>query len=144
MAEVKNLVTMPKILHKRFADYSLKEINEIKVQKCLKCEHFRGSCKNTKNSRGEPSYLNNATCEYLADVGEPRYCRPEICPYSQIGGGIQLNELTHEKFVNYEGYCKDCKYKDNLETDEPCDECLANPVNFESVKPIKFEKKENK
>lgn len=52
-----------------------------------------------------------------------------------------------DKFVRYDIYCKKCKYKD-LKADEdgimpePCDECLLNPVNEDSQKPIKFTKED--
>lgn len=36
-------------------------------------------------------------------------------------------------------YCKSCKHKDKLEHEEPCAECLDNPVNLHSQKPIKYE-----
>ena len=48
------------------------------------------------------------------------------------------------KEVYFDQYCRECKHwKENDEgTDEPCNECLDNPINLESHKPIKFEKKE--
>ena len=36
-------------------------------------------------------------------------------------------------------YCKTCKYKNYSETDSPCAECLAEPVNLYSHKPVKWE-----
>lgn len=45
------------------------------------------------------------------------------------------------KEVYFDQYCKNCKHKDKLETDDPCDECLAEPVNLYSHKPIKWEAK---
>lgn len=49
-----------------------------------------------------------------------------------------MNEETHEKLVNF-AYCRICTYHDLTEKDEPCSTCIANPVNFESAKPIKYE-----
>lgn len=46
------------------------------------------------------------------------------------------------KFVDFEKYCKDCKFKDKSENEEPCNECLGVPARQYSHKPIKF--KENK
>ena len=139
-------VNKPQILHKRFEDYTKEELLAIKREKCLNCNHF--AKKGTGNEedfekQNNYAYLNVCTCNYLIDMGSPRICRPELCPYSNVGGGIKLNESTHEKFVNFEYYCNICKYKDTPEFDEPCHECLANPVNYESMKPIKWEKKEN-
>ena len=45
------------------------------------------------------------------------------------------------KEVYFDQYCKTCKYKDTKETEDPCDECLNEPVNLYSHKPTKW--KEN-
>ena len=45
------------------------------------------------------------------------------------------------KFVEYEVYCPKCKYSELKDSDDPCNECLTEPINFASVKPIKFEEK---
>lgn len=45
------------------------------------------------------------------------------------------------KEVYFDQYCKTCKYKDAKETEDPCDECLNEPVNLYSHKPTKW--KEN-
>lgn len=50
-----------------------------------------------------------------------------------------MDQNTHEKMVDFGKYCPTCKHSDKKESDEPCDTCLANPVNFESVKPCKYE-----
>lgn len=41
--------------------------------------------------------------------------------------------------VLYGRYCKSCKYKDKLQHEEPCNECLDTPVNLYSQKPVKYE-----
>lgn len=46
------------------------------------------------------------------------------------------------KEVYFGEYCKNCKYWEKLETDDPCDECLENPVNLYSHKPVCWEEKE--
>ena len=49
--------------------------------------------------------------------------------------------MNDYKIVNFNEYCYKCKYYD-LDTDEePCDECLDNPANIDSHKPVKFEEK---
>lgn len=48
------------------------------------------------------------------------------------------------KEVYYSEYCKDCKHKDLEEYKDPCHECLSNPINLYSNKPVKFEEKEKK
>ncbi len=45
------------------------------------------------------------------------------------------------KEVYFDQYCKNCKYKDLKESDDPCDECLNEPVNLYSHKPVKWEEK---
>lgn len=47
-------------------------------------------------------------------------------------------DISERKFVEFEKYCKDCKFKDLEETEEPCCDCLAEPVNLYSHKPVKW------
>lgn len=47
-------------------------------------------------------------------------------------------ECNPEKEVYFDQYCSKCVFKNTLEKDDPCDECLATPVNTYSHKPIKF------
>lgn len=44
-----------------------------------------------------------------------------------------------EKFVEFDQYCKRCKHEQLPESEDPCFECLANPVNVYSHKPVNFE-----
>lgn len=44
---------------------------------------------------------------------------------------------NHEHIVNF-AYCKFCEHKNNPEKDEPCADCLENPVNVESHRPVHF------
>ena len=46
------------------------------------------------------------------------------------------------KEVFFDQYCNKCKHKEVDGTDEPCNECLDNPTNVYSHKPVKFEEKE--
>ena len=45
------------------------------------------------------------------------------------------------KEVYFDQYCKKCLYKDEDETNDACDECLANPSNINSHKPVNFKEK---
>lgn len=45
------------------------------------------------------------------------------------------------KEVYFDQYCKTCKHKDLKEEEDPCDECLENPVNTYSHKPVNWEEK---
>lgn len=46
------------------------------------------------------------------------------------------------KEVYFHEYCKKCKHEDVKDTKDPCNECLDNPTNLYSHKPVKFEEKE--
>lgn len=46
------------------------------------------------------------------------------------------------KIVYFGEYCPKCKYYLRSERDEPCNECLSNPTNTWSHKPVKFKEKE--
>ena len=52
-----------------------------------------------------------------------------------------MNE-NGEKFVNFRIYCPKCKHYEVAQDEEPCNECLTNPVNVNSIKPVKYEEKE--
>lgn len=45
------------------------------------------------------------------------------------------------KEVYFNQYCKTCKHAKKKEHEEPCEECLDNPINQYSHKPINWEKK---
>lgn len=47
--------------------------------------------------------------------------------------------LDKNNEVFFEEYCKTCKYKNYSETDSPCAECIAEPVNLYSHKPVKWD-----
>lgn len=48
------------------------------------------------------------------------------------------------KLVHFHDYCVKCKYYDRKEEEDPCFECLENPVNLYSHKPLKFEEAEKR
>lgn len=49
------------------------------------------------------------------------------------------------KEVYFDEYCKTCKHEKAQETEgSPCDECLDNPINLYSHKPVKWVEKEKK
>lgn len=43
------------------------------------------------------------------------------------------------KEVYFKDYCDKCKHKELKEDEDPCYDCLAEPVNVNSHKPINFE-----
>lgn len=46
-----------------------------------------------------------------------------------------MNEI---KEVYYKDYCKKCKYVKLKEHEDPCNDCLGQPYNYNSHKPIHF------
>lgn len=51
--------------------------------------------------------------------------------------------INENKEVYFHMYCEKCKHEKVKDIDEPCNECLDNPTNLYSHKPVKFEEKEN-
>lgn len=43
------------------------------------------------------------------------------------------------KEVYFDKYCKTCKHEKKDEYEEPCDDCLEEPVNLYSHKPVRWE-----
>ena len=48
------------------------------------------------------------------------------------------------KEVKFDEYCDHCMYSDLPEDSDVCNECLTNPVNLYSHKPVKYEEGEKK
>lgn len=46
------------------------------------------------------------------------------------------------KEVYYDQYCHNCTYFSKPEDEDPCNECLYEPVNVYSHKPVKYAEKE--
>lgn len=44
------------------------------------------------------------------------------------------------KEVYFDQYCKTCQHKDKKESADPCCECLYEPSNLNSHKPVRWEK----
>lgn len=44
------------------------------------------------------------------------------------------------KEVYFHEYCETCSHRSKANTEEPCNECLDNPINLYSHKPVKYEK----
>ena len=49
-----------------------------------------------------------------------------------------------EMIVDFETYCKSCKYKDVPEQWDPCNDCMSFPTNQESEKPVCYEAKDGR
>lgn len=48
------------------------------------------------------------------------------------------------KEVYFHEYCKTCRHRDVKNTDTPCDECLSEPTNWNTHRPVKYEKQVKK
>lgn len=48
------------------------------------------------------------------------------------------------KFVHFDEYCSTCEHEKVKESEDPCDECLNEPVNQHSHKPMWYKAKEKK
>ena len=48
------------------------------------------------------------------------------------------------KEVYFGEYCTTCEHKNLKEEEDPCDECLSNPVNLYSHRPIKWKQNTKK
>lgn len=46
------------------------------------------------------------------------------------------------KEVRFDKYCSLCEHKDLNEAEDPCNDCLTNPVNKYSQKPVNWSEKE--
>lgn len=47
------------------------------------------------------------------------------------------------KEVDFKTYCETCEHKDLEEKFDPCNDCLAEPMNVNSDKPIYWKEAEN-
>ena len=55
-----------------------------------------------------------------------------------------MAEVNPEKIVNFDDYCDICKYKDLEEKDDPCFDCLFDPVNVHSHRPTGFKERDSR
>lgn len=47
------------------------------------------------------------------------------------------------KEADFEKYCKTCEHRDRDEKCDPCNDCLAEPMNTNSEKPVYWKEAEN-
>lgn len=54
--------------------------------------------------------------------------------------------MDHQSYkeVYFHEYCKTCKHETLKEPEKPCDECLSEPTNLNTHRPVHYEKKETK
>lgn len=52
--------------------------------------------------------------------------------------------MDHQAYkeVYFDQFCKKCKYEKLKEIEEPCNVCMEEPTNWNSHRPVKYEKKE--
>lgn len=47
--------------------------------------------------------------------------------------------MNDEKEVYFDEYCKTCKHSKTEEFKDPCNDCLENPYNINSHKPVNYD-----
>lgn len=47
-----------------------------------------------------------------------------------------------DKIVDFKKYCETCKYRELNAVCDPCDECLDNPTNMYTTRPVKYKEDE--
>ena len=52
--------------------------------------------------------------------------------------------MNPDKEVYFDQYCETCEYWLLNDADEPCNECLDNPTNTESHKPVNYKPEEER
>lgn len=54
--------------------------------------------------------------------------------------------MDHQAYkeVYFGEYCKKCVHEKVKETEAPCDECLGEPLNWNTHRPVNYEEKETK
>lgn len=50
-------------------------------------------------------------------------------------------EVNPDKIVDFHKYCETCEHFDKAESDDPCFECLDEPVNEYSHRPVHYKEK---
>lgn len=49
-----------------------------------------------------------------------------------------------DMLVDFYTHCKTCEYENTIETDAPCNECLEQPTNEYTTRPVMWKEKEKK
>ena len=52
--------------------------------------------------------------------------------------------MSNEGFkeVYFDQYCKTCEFWNTKDVEDPCNECLGEPCNLHTHKPVKYKEKE--
>lgn len=53
-----------------------------------------------------------------------------------------MEDVRKTKEVYFHQWCRTCQFKDKNEHDDPCDECLGHPYNYDSHKPVGYKEDE--
>ncbi len=48
----------------------------------------------------------------------------------------------HTKEVRFDEYCKKCEHFEKFDWEDPCNDCLNEPSNINSHKPVFFKEKD--
>lgn len=69
--------------HERWYEYTTREINRTKREKCINCKYSK---RVGTSGSGTGNGIGNIFCDYLSMTGHRRGCRPEECPYYEERG----------------------------------------------------------
>lgn len=61
-----------------------------------------------------------------------------------MGDDLKNMDQDNLKIISFDKYCRACKYYDKDENENPCEQCLDEPVRLYSEKPFYYSKKEEK
>lgn len=59
-----------------------------------------------------------------------------------MGRKLKMSDDTRYRLVNFAYWCPKCKYSDQDEKLDPCNDCLNFGGNVETSKPVEFKEKE--
>ena len=55
-----------------------------------------------------------------------------------------MGEVNPEKIVDFHKYCESCEHFELKETDDPCFDCLNEPVNTYTHRPVYYKAKNSR
>lgn len=73
--------------------------------------------------------------------GSCYYCADYKMHYMDV---LRKKIMENNKEVYFDKYCQSCKHNNTKEYKDPCNDCLAEPNNINSHRPIRYENKNKK
>ena len=94
------------MLHENWREYSVRELNKTKREKCINCPYSKrfgssgneykgmGEAEIGVNKRGAKVNIGNIYCDYLMMTDTRRGCRPENCEFYK--DKVVVKNVEHE------------------------------------------------